>query len=147
MESSEGRSMQITINFEFVNWLAVLVATLAVFVLGGLWYSPILFGGRRLGIVNKGKADSSHPSKIEWIFVGAFILWWLAASMMAAVLGPNATAIYGLNVGLLIGLFLVTPAMGITYIFEKRSHQFWLVNGAYYTISFGLIGVILGALN
>ena len=29
-----------------VNWLAVLAATVAAFVLGGLWYSPVLFGKR-----------------------------------------------------------------------------------------------------
>jgi hypothetical protein len=139
--------MQITVNFEFVNWFAVLAATLAVFVLGGFWYSPALFGRRRLGIVNQNKDDDGHPRKLEWIFVGAFILWWLASTVMAAVLGPNATPIYGLNVGLLVGMLLVTPAMGVTYMFERRSHQFWLVNGAYHTIAFGLIGVILGALN
>ena len=29
-----------------VNWLAVLAATVAAFVLGGLWYSPLMFARR-----------------------------------------------------------------------------------------------------
>lgn len=29
-----------------MNWLAIIVAALANFLLGGLWYSPILFGKR-----------------------------------------------------------------------------------------------------
>jgi hypothetical protein len=27
-----------------INWLAVVVAAIACFLLGGLWYSPVLFG-------------------------------------------------------------------------------------------------------
>ena len=36
--------MEITANFEFINWWAVLAATVAVFLLGGAWYSPFMFG-------------------------------------------------------------------------------------------------------
>ncbi len=35
--------MEITANFEFINWWAVLAATVAVFLLGGAWYSPLMF--------------------------------------------------------------------------------------------------------
>jgi len=143
---AKGSFMEITVNFGFVNWFAVLAATLAVFVFGGLWYSPMLFG-RSVGVVApQGESDAERGSRgIEWIFVAAFLLWWLAASIMAAVLGPNSTMSYGLQVGLLIGLCLVTPAMGVTYIFEKRGLRFWLVNGGYHTLAFGIIGTIVGA--
>jgi hypothetical protein len=137
--------MEITINFGFVNWFAVLAATVAAFLLAGLWFSPVMFG--RPGVVDVAKTGGHARSerKIEWIFVGAFLMHWLSASMMAALLGPNATILYGLQVGLLIGLCLVTPAMGITYIFENRRHQFWFANGGYHTVSFALMGTILGA--
>ena len=29
---------------ETINWLAVLVAGISAFVVGGIWYSPALFG-------------------------------------------------------------------------------------------------------
>ena len=29
-----------------INWLAVFVAAIVIFVLGGLWYSPVLFAKR-----------------------------------------------------------------------------------------------------
>jgi len=31
-------------NSHQINWLAVLAAALSTFVVGGVWYSPILFG-------------------------------------------------------------------------------------------------------
>jgi hypothetical protein len=56
-----------------VDWIAVLVATVASFVLGGLWYSPALFArpwqqdtglsDEQLNAANKGK-----------IFGGSFVL-------------------------------------------------------------------------
>ena len=49
--------MEITVNFEFVNWWAVLVATVVVFILGGFWYSPAMFG--RVG----GVATRSGPAR------------------------------------------------------------------------------------
>ena len=137
--------MDITLNFAFVNWFAVLAATVAAFLIGGAWFSPALFG-RAAGVVHTAEAAGTGRN-MPWIFVGAFVLWWLAASVMAAVLGPNATTLDGFYAGMLIGLLVVTPAMGITYIFEKRSARFWVVNGGYHTVTFTVIGTILGAWN
>ena len=27
-----------------INWLAILVAAISAFVVGGIWYSPLMFG-------------------------------------------------------------------------------------------------------
>jgi len=35
-----------------INYLAVLVATVVNFVLGGLWYSPLLFGKKWMALMN-----------------------------------------------------------------------------------------------
>ena len=40
--------MELTVNFEFVNWWAVLTATVVAFILGGVWYAPSVFG--RIGL-------------------------------------------------------------------------------------------------
>ncbi len=79
------------------------------------------------------------------IFVVAYILYWLAASLLAAVLGPNSTWSYGLTVGLLVGCFFVTPALGITDIFDNKPLKHLFVNGGYHVVSFGLMGIIIGA--
>jgi hypothetical protein len=133
--------MEITVNFEFVNWLAVLAATVAVFVLGGLWYSPAMFG-RIGGTV----PDRSAPGRnMQAIFIVAYIFQWLAASLMAAVLGPNATAMNGLIVGLLVGCFFVTTALGVTDIFDNKPLRHLLINGGFHITSFAIMGVIIGA--
>jgi hypothetical protein len=136
-----GKKMEITVNFEFINWLAVLAATVAVFVLGGFWYSPAIFG--RIGGVT---TERTGPARnMQAIFVVAYIFQWLAASLLAAVLGPNATTMYGLTVGVLVGSCFVTTSLGITDIFDNKPLKHLLVNGGYHITSFAIMGAILGS--
>jgi hypothetical protein len=133
--------MQITMNFEFINWLAVLAATVAVFILGGLWYSPAMFG--RIGGVISDRQGVVRNMQAN--FIVAYIFQWLTASLLAAVLGPNSTAMYGLTVGILIGCFFVTTALGITNIFYNRPIRNLFVNGGYHIVSFAIMGTIIGS--
>ena len=133
--------MEITVNFAFVNWWAVLASTIVVFVLGGIWYSPVVFG--RIGDLSGRKGSAGR--NMQTIFVVAFMLIWLTASLLAAVLGPNATVSYGLTVGLLIGCFFVTTALGITDILDNKPLIHVAVNGGYHIASFAIMGVIIGA--
>jgi hypothetical protein len=133
-------TMEITVNFEFVNWWAVLAATVVVFILGGFWYSPALFG-RISGVVTE---QGGAGRNMQAVFVVAYFFQWLAASFLAAVLGPNSTATYGLMIGLMVGLFFVTTALGITNIFDNKPLRHLFVNGGYHTVSFGIMGLIIG---
>ncbi len=137
-------AMQITIAFGFVNWFAVLGATVVTFLIGGLWYSPIVFG--RLWIAeNKFPSEGGRERNIGAVFVVAFVLQWFCASMMAAVLGPNSDLIYGIRVGMLVGVFFVGAAMGITYLFERKSWKLYAINAGYHAVAFTVMGAILGS--
>ena len=139
--------MEITMNFGLVNWIPVLAATIAAFVLGGIWYSPMVFG--KAWIAANGfniKSMKEKDRNIALMFVLAFVLQWLTASLLSAVLGPNANAIYGLNVGLLVGSFFAATSLGVTYIFESRGLKLFMINGGYYVVSIALMGYILGSL-
>ena len=126
-----------------VNWIAVLIAAVSAFVLGGLWYSPVLFGkawqketglsDEALNNANKGK-----------IFGVSFVLAFLAAAVFALFLGPEVDVMFGLGAGLSAGLFWVAASFGINYLFELKSMKLWLINGGYHTLQFTLYGVILG---
>ena len=63
-----------------VNWLAVFVAAIVMFVLGGLWYSPVLFGKKWLSLQGKTEeqeraqaAAANMPLMYISAFVGALI--------------------------------------------------------------------------
>jgi hypothetical protein len=141
IKPGSGGILEITLNFEFINWLSVLAATFIVFVLGGIWYSPAVFG--RIGL--SAQTKSAGGRNIQAIFVVAFILQFLTAALLAAVLGPNATVGYGLTVGLLIGCFFVTTALGISNIFDNRPLIRLAVNGGYHIVSFATMAVVICA--
>lgn len=137
--------MEITIteSFPYLNWLAVMVATIAYFVLAGLWYSPFLFGNQWRGLIGR---DDQEPAPPEVpILVMAFVLTWLSASLMSAVLGPNAEIYYGLVVGLLVGTFFLATGIGVIYLFERRPVRLWLINGGFFIVAYGAMGTIIAA--
>ncbi len=124
------------------NVLAVLAAAVATFVLGGLWYSPALFGKawqREAGVTD----EQMRASNKAVIFGLAFVLSLVAAFVFAVFLGPRPPVNLGLGAGFAAGLCWVAASFGINYLFEQRSFKLWLINAGYHTLQFTIIGLIL----
>jgi predicted transporter len=127
-----------------VNWIAVLIAAIAAFLLGGIWYSHSLFGKRwlqEIGLTPE-TVDKAHMTKT---FVVTFVLQVIAAFALAMILGSDSSWLNGLHLGLLVGLCWVATAYGITYLFEQRSLCIFMINAGYYIVSYIIMGTIIGA--
>ncbi len=125
-----------------VNLLAVLVAAVASFVLGGLWYSPMLFA--KVWQREAGVSDAQlQNANMGLIFGLAFVLSLVAAFVFALFLGPRPPLALGLGAGASAGLCWVASSFGINYLFERKSFKLFLINGGYHTLQFTLIGLIL----
>lgn len=126
---------------EFNVW-AVLTAAVASFLLGGIWYSPVLFGKawqRETGLSD----EQLQKGNMAMIFGLAFLLCLGAAFVFAMFLGPRPPLALGLGAGSSAGLFWVSSSFGINYLFERKSLKLFLINGGYHTLQFTLIGLIL----
>ncbi|WP_290887857.1 DUF1761 domain-containing protein [Arenimonas sp.] len=126
---------------EFNVW-AVLVAALSGFVLGGLWYSPVLFGKawqRETGLSDEVLAKGN----MALIFGTTFVLCLVASAVFAMFLGPKPSLELGVGAGFAAGLCWVTASFGINYLFERKSLRLFLINGGYHTLQFTLIGAVL----
>jgi hypothetical protein len=124
------------------NILAVLAAAVATFILGGLWYSPALFGKawqRESGVTD----EQMRTANKGLIFGLAFLLSLVAALVFALFLGPRPPVALGLGAGFSAGLCWVAASFGINYLFEHRSFRLWLINAGYHTLQFTIIGLIL----
>lgn len=125
-----------------VNYFAVIAAALASFLLGGLWYSPLLFA--KVWQRESGVSDEQlKNANMGLIFGLAFVLSLIAAVVFALFLGPRPPLALGLGAGSAAGLCWVTSSFGINYLFERRSLKLFLINGGYHTLQFTLIGLIL----
>lgn len=135
--------MELTLAFDVVNWYAVLAATVIVFIVGGVWYTPHLFG--HPGIIAEDAEMFGGPARrLDLIFVVAFIMIWTQASLLAAIVGPNSDVWLGINVGLNVGLFFVCTSIAFHYVFEKRPFSHLLINGGFQLLSFTIMGAIVG---
>jgi hypothetical protein len=117
-----------------VNWLAVLAAALSVFLIGGAWYSPLLFfdAWRRGAGLSDAQLQQGHPAAV---FGGSFVLSFVSATVFAVFLGPAPEVGFATAAGFAAGLCWVASSFGINYLFEGKSLLLFLVNGGYHTVA------------
>ena len=133
-----------------VNYLAVLVTGIVIFILGGLWYSPILFAKRWIALQGKTeeqmKAEAAAAS-MPLLYFSAFVTSLLITFVMAGII--SALAVGSLAAGLHIAFFCWLGFAGATSyataIFSGRPRQLWLIDSAYNLVSFLIAGAILAA--
>ncbi len=125
-----------------INILAVFLAALSAFVLGGAWYSPALFGKtwqQETGV------DSEKIKPLQ-VFGGAFILAFVSAFVFAMFLGPDPELGLGVGAGVAAGAGWVATSYGINYLFAQRSLTLFFIDAGYHTLQFTLYGAILALL-
>lgn len=135
--------MNIHLSFNELNWLAIIVAALSAFGLGGLWYSPVLFVKtwmRETGITE----ESAKSANMLKIFGLSFLLAMIASLLLGLFLGEDAGGGVGALSGFLIGLGTIFTFLGITYLFERKSFAHFLVNASYGVAALTLMGFIIG---
>jgi hypothetical protein len=126
-----------------LNWFAVIAAAAASFVIGGVWYSPILFGNvwmRETGL----RDEELRKRNMGLIFGTSFVLSLVIAFNLAAFLAGPPDLAWGMTAGALAGIGWVATSFGITYLFESRSMRLFFVNTGYHAVTFIVMGGILG---
>ena len=126
-----------------LNLWAILAAALSAFLVGGLWYSPILFGAAWKK-ANRFAADEP-PAAGGKIFAATFVLSLVMAVNLALILNdPKTTLAWGAAAGFLAGFGWVAMGIAVVSLFERRPWSYILVNGGYLTVALVLMGAILG---
>ncbi|MCB1669958.1 MAG: DUF1761 domain-containing protein [Gammaproteobacteria bacterium] len=136
-------------EFSF-NWLAILAATLSAFVVGFLWYGPLLGKAwMEAAGISKEQVDAGNMIRT---FSLAFVLQLIMAFCLAMFFyggGEEAAALInatnGALYGFLTGFGWVAAALSVTALFEQRSFRYMAINGGYWVVVFTLMGLILGA--
>jgi hypothetical protein len=82
-----------SMSFPVVNNVAVLVSGVVIFLLGGLWYSPLLLAKRWVALIGKSeeelKANAGNmPASYLFVFLCGLVTAWV----MALVVGNFAPA-------------------------------------------------------
>ena len=129
--------------FHNLNWLAIIVAAISAFVLGGLWYSPLMFVKRWMKETGITEESTKNTSMFK-VFGLAFVLSMIASFFLALFIGAEAGAGFGAMAGFMAGLGWVFTFMGISYLFESRTLAHFLINSTYSIVSLTIMGLIIG---
>ncbi|HEV3324624.1 MAG TPA: DUF1761 domain-containing protein [Puia sp.] len=127
-----------------VNWIAVGVAGVSAFALGGVWYSPALFGKAWMTENNLSMEEVKAGNKGK-IFGWSILLSLIMSANLAMYLRtPDINFQLGLLYGLLAGVWVLC-GIAIVGLFELKTLRYILINGGYCLLALGLMGAIIGA--
>jgi hypothetical protein len=128
-----------------VNWLAILIAAVADWILGAVWFT--VFANQWRAGLRMAPAElqqyMSHPN--FWPYLIALLCSFLIAYAIARVVaGSTSQGLFrGITAGLLVGL-AAAVAMVTEMVFEIRPMPFVLISAAYPLIGSVLMGIIIG---
>ena len=117
-----------------VNLIAVLLCGVASLLLGGLWYSPMLFAkpGNAPPALATSRQERQHGGDLRRRVRAqpdrAYVFGMFLGQYM-----PLAGAV---GAGFSAGLCWVGAAFGINYLFERRPFGLWAINAGYHTLQF-----------
>ncbi len=126
-----------------INYLAVIAAAVSAFVIGGVWYSPVLFHAAWMRANGFSETDLQR-GRAGLIFGLSFVFSLIMAANLAAFLaGPDTTLTWGVTAGALTAVWVVL-GIAVVALFERRPWSYILINGGYWTVSLTVMGAILG---
>ncbi|HEX9236987.1 MAG TPA: DUF1761 domain-containing protein [Actinomycetota bacterium] len=130
-----------------VHWVAIVVATIAYFALGGIWYSRQVFGTAWMRAGGNIVPEGQRPGMAT--IVGPLVTCFIAtiATAMLAVGTGTHTVAQGLVLGLVVGVgYAVTLTVLGTVFDQKPNPPVWgAINSGYHVIGLLIVGAILGA--
>jgi hypothetical protein len=125
-----------------VNWLAVLVAAVAYFAVGGLWYSPVLFAKPWIASSGITPEQAQGPGALYAVSFGFQFLASLALALIAVAAGAESVA-DGIVLGLVVGIGFVLTSVGVTQMFSNAPGVLQAINIGYHLVGLVVAGIIV----
>ncbi len=127
-----------------LNWLAVIVATVAYFALGAVWYAPPVFGNlwMRAGGIQVPEQPQMSLYAIPFF---TCLLATIAVGMLAIATGSDTVG-EGIVLGLVTGVGIALGALFVTGFFDPQKPQamVWAaVVSGYHVVGLVIAAIIL----
>lgn len=129
-----------------INYLAVIVAAVAFFVVGGLWYSPLLFGKQYMTLRSINSDAVTNTSMPIGQIVSEFVRGLVVAYVLARLLGLLGVATWLSAAQLGLWLWIGFPVMILmsSVIHENVPWQLAAIHSGDWFIKIMVMTVLLG---
>ena len=130
------------LDFGGLNWWAIIVATIAAFALGALWYGPV-FGKAWVAALGKTE-DEIQPSPEPFIVsaVAALVTCIVVAALMQGL--QMTGLITGIVFGLITGVGFIATSMASDSAFCGWGWKLWGIQAGYRVTYSALMGGVIG---
>lgn len=129
-------------EFYAENWLAIVAAAAAGFVVGGIWYGPIM-GKKWMGAAGLTE-EQIKSGNMGMIYGTAFVLSLVASTTLAHVLtyfpGMGLHTVLMISGGIAVGFII--PAIGTNYLFSQKSRTLFLIDSTYWLLFYLAMGAV-----
>jgi len=128
-----------------LNWLAIVVATVAFFAVGALWYGLLFRNAwaREVGVTEPPQGPA--VARIMGLTLLSEFVVVLMLGHLFARIQPGDHAKMMMATG--FGLAIMTPAIGINYLHQRRSLKLFLIDAGHFVVGMAAVGlafVLLG---
>jgi len=130
-------------------WVGVVVAAVAGFVVGGLWYGP-LFGKAWMKERGISHEDAAKGANMPLIFGTTFVLNLIAALGLGIVLDktPAQLSLFdSVQISGGLALVFIVTSIGVNYLFSRVSLKLFLIDAGYWVVIYGVMGAVLALLH
>lgn len=131
-----------------LNWLAVIVAAVAFFALGGAWFVPKMFGDVWTKAIGwqPSEEDGGNAAIYALPFIGGFVMS-IATAMLAEATGSDTFG-EGVVLGLVLAIGFAAAIIFITAVFSPKTPKPWTwfgIMAGYYGLGLLIVSVIVSA--
>src|SRR5208283_300563 len=127
------------------NYAAVIVAAVAYWILGGIWYGA-LFSKQWMALENISMDQAKSMNPILPYVITMILNVLIAYSLAQICIWRNANTIgRGASVGVLLWIGFVGPITFTTYMYEMRPKELFAINEFYPLAGMVMMGAIIGA--
>lgn len=134
------------IPFPGINYLAIIVCAILLWILGATWYSPLLFAKKWMELIGVKR----EPGKREGLLLGmtASLIGDVVLSFILAniIVWSNTVGFRnGAVIGVLVWIgFFAAPNLP-QGLYEKRPFKLFAINSGYWLVGLFVIGGILAS--
>jgi hypothetical protein len=132
-----------------LHWLAILAGAAAYWILGAIWYSPLLFAKPWVKMVNLKMDDPDAKKGMPLLFIGSFVLMFVASTGLGILLQALSVpdAMHAAKLGLLVSVCFSFTANSISYLYTRKPAGLYAIDGGYHIIGTVLAAVVIRLLS
>jgi hypothetical protein len=140
----------LNIQFDEINYVAVVISMIVTVISGSLWYNPKTFFPIWWKAIGKTKKDTPGKGNMGvvfgLVFVSSFIQPFLFAIILSLFFPEGVTPLLGVQTAILLWFGLIAPTYLVNKLFAGHKLTAWVIEIGNHLVNFVIYGIIFGFL-